>query len=508
MPLGFVRHIHIVEQSAHAKPSARPLVLTIPADRLDGGGSVRMRESHDVVVVGGGTAGAMAGIAAARTGARTLLVEQYGSLGGVLNLGMSLKGVNDGQGFKALGGIGEELLERARAMGGTTGVSPHPRHGSVVGQDPEAIKLSLIEMVKASGLKLLLHSFLVDALVHRESIQAIRVANKAGLEIIPAECFVDCTGDADLAAAAGCHFVYGRESDAQMQPVSAIFRVGGVDLDKTWSYLESHPEDFETPEGYVGDEYSVAAFRSMPGVGVAGFRSLIRQARAAGDYTIPRDDMGFNPLVGRREVTINITRVHDIDGTDPDDLTRAEIESQLQILEGTRFLRKYVSGFEGCYVVSSPFQVGVRETRRILGSYVLTKEDVRAGRDFPDQVARGAYPLDIHEVGKPKPPLAGILASAPGGGGTDLSKIDRSYGIPARCLIAQGVNNLVVAGRALSATHEAAGSARGQPVCMATGHAAGVIAALAVRGETVPALLEIDALQAELRRQHAVLERS
>src|SRR5450755_1264532 len=218
---------------------------------------MRIREGYEVVVVGGGTAGAIAGIAAARSGARTLLVEQYGSLGGVLTLGMSLKGVNDGEGYKALGGIGEELIAGARSIGGATAVSSHPRHGSIMGQDPEAMKLTLIEMVRDSGLKLLLHSFLVDALMDRQSIQAIRVANKAGLEVIPAKCFVDCTGDADLAAAAGAQLVRGREGDAQMQPVSAIFRVGGVELDQTWSYLEAHPEDFEAPEGYIGDEYSV-----------------------------------------------------------------------------------------------------------------------------------------------------------------------------------------------------------------------------------------------------------
>ena len=465
---------------------------------------MRIRDGYDVVVVGGGTAGAIAGIAAARSGARTLLVEKFGNLGGVLTLGMSLKGVNDGEGVKALGGIGAELIDRARAAGGaTTIVSAHPRHGSIMGQDPESMKLNLIDMVRASGLQLLLHSYLVDAILSGTKLQAIRVANKAGLEIIPAKCFVDCTGDADLAALAGAGFVMGRESDARMQPVSAIFRVGGVNLEKTWAYLEEHPEDFERPDGYVGDEYTVAKFRAKPGVGVAGFRSLIRKARAAGDYSIPREDLGFNPMEGRPEVTINITRVHDIDGTNPDDLTRAEIESQLQIIEGVRFLRKYLPGFEDCYVVSSPFQVGIRETRRILGSYVLTKEDCRTGADFPDQVARGAYPLDVHDV---SPSVHGT-ANVPGGG-TDLSQIPRSYGIPARCLVAMGVDNLLVAGRALSATHEAAGSARGQPVCMATGHAAGTMAALAATLNTVPSKLDIKNVQFVLRKQHAVLDRA
>jgi hypothetical protein len=207
-------------------------------------------------------------------------------------------------------------------------------------------------------------------------------------------------------------------------------------------------------------------------------------------------------MAGRPEVTINITRVHGIDGTNPDDLTRAEIESQLQIIEGVRFLRKYLPGFEDCYVVSSPFQVGIRETRRIQGSYVLTKEDCRTGADFPDQVARGAYPLDVHDV---SPSVHGT-ANVPGGG-TDLSQIPRSYGIPARCLVALGVDNLLVAGRALSATHEAAGSARGQPVCMATGHAAGTMAALAATLNTVPSKLDIKHVQCVLRQQHAVLDR-
>lgn len=460
----------------------------------------RLRKGYDVVVVGGGTAGALAGIASARTGARTLLVEQYGSLGGVLTLGMSLKGINDGEGVKALGGFGEELLRRARADGGVTEVSSHPRHGSIMGQDPEALKLNLIQMVREAGLDLLLHSVLAGVLVDRGVVQAIEVLNKGGTEIIPAAAFVDCTGDGDLAARAGAEFAQGRESDGRMQPVSAIFRVGGVELDRTWAYLAEHPEDFEAPEGYVGDEYSVEKFRSMPGVGAAGFRSLIRKAAAAGDHTIRREDFGFNPMPGRPEVTINLTRVHDIDGTDPDDLTRAEIETQLQIVEGVRFLRKYVPGFEKCYVVSAPFQVGVRETRHVVGDYVLTRDDVFSGRDFADQVARGAYPFDIHEV------VATRQSNA--GGGTDLSKINKSYGIPARSLTVKGIANLALAGRAISASHEASASTRGQPVCMATGHAAGTMAALAAAEGGALREVDVSKLQSVLRDQGAVLERA
>lgn len=464
---------------------------------------MRIREKYDVVIVGGGTSGAIAGIAAARTGAKALLVEQYGSLGGIVTLGMSFKGINDGEGQKALGGIGEELIERARNMNGATVVSSHPRHGSIMGQDPEAMKMMLMEMVKESGLHLLFHSFLVDALMEGNKIQAIRVANKSGLEVIPAKSFVDCTGDSDLVVRAGGEFFYGREDDALTQPVSSIFRVGGVDLKATWKYLEENPGDLETPEGYVGNEYSVEKFRDLPGVGVEGFRSLIEKARKAGDYNIPRDKFGFNPYPDRNVVTINITRIHGIDGTNPDDVTRAEIETQLQMLESIRFLRKYVPGFEDCYVVSSPFQVGIRETRHIRGGYSLTKADVMNGRNFDDQIGRGAYPLDIHDVHQ----NTEVLGKKVEGGGVSLFKINRSYGIPLRCLIPRGIDNLVVGGRGISATHEAAGSVRGQSVCMATGHAAGTSAALASKLDCNFTQIPVLELQSILKDQKVVINR-
>ena len=462
-----------------------------------------MRDSHDVVVVGGGNAGAIAAIAAARTGARTILIEQYGHLGGTLGLGMSLKGVFDGEGRRALGGIGEELLQKARESGGATEVSQHPRHGSIMGQDSELIKLILMTAAADSGVRLLLHTFFVDALAHGGRIQAIQVANKSGLELIPGRFFVDATGDADLAHRAGAGVVKGRERDGAMQPASSIFRVGGVDLGQTWGYLENHPEDFEMPPEASGNSGFLKEFRQTPGVGVAGFKSLIRKAREAGDYAIARDDFGFNPLPGRDDVTINLTRVHGCDATDPDSLAAASVEAQRQILEGLKFLRKYVPGFGDCFLVSNPFQIGVRETRRIIGAYVLDERDVRGGRDFPDQAARGAYPLDIHEVDA-SAGSGGTRGAA--GGDTDLSRLRRSYGIPSRSLYPRELDNLAAAGRCIYGTHAAAGSFRGQPVCLATGHAAGVMAALCAADDVANSDLDVRKMRKELLRQGAVLD--
>jgi hypothetical protein len=199
-----------------------------------------------------------------------------------------------------------------------------------------------------------------------------------------------------------------------------------------------------------------------------------------------------------------VTRVQGVNGADPDDLTRAEIESRRQMLEAIRFLRKYIPGFEAAYIVSSPTQIGVRESRHIAGAYTLDKEDILGGVDFPDRIGRGAYPLDIHDVR----PGGGVLNAVVRGGGIQHWKIQRSYSIPVRALIPLGLSNVVVAGRSISATHEAAASIRGQSVCMVTGHAAGALAALASQSGAAPGDVRVEALQDVLRSQGAILDRT
>lgn len=463
-----------------------------------------MRKEYDVIVAGAGTAGAIAGIAAARTGAKTLVIDQYGSIGGILQLGMSLFGVSDGEGYLTLGGIGGELLERLHQVGGGTKTSHDSLFSSVTGHDPEMTKLTLVDMACQSNVEFLLHTFVADVVMDGTRIKGVVVANKGGLQEIRGKCFVDCTGDADITARSKGEFTVGREGDSLMQPVSAVFRIGGIDFEALFDYIEQHPEEMNAPEGFTGTAHTIESLRSIPGISIVGFKNTITKARAAGDFDIPHDVLGLNTLPDRNEVAVNVTRVHGIDGTNPEDVTRAEIETQRQTMQVMLFLKKYIPGFETARIISAPYQVGIRETRHIKGAYVLNQNDVLEGRDFEDQIGRGAYPLDVHDV-KPGSEMLGRVVK---GNSTTLHTIFKSYGIPARCLIPLGVENVTVGGRSISATHAAAGSIRGQSVCMATGHAAGTMAALAAMKGISPLNLPISELQAVLRSQGAILERS
>jgi FAD-dependent oxidoreductase family protein len=462
--------------------------------------AIRTRAETDVVVCGGGTAGSIAAIAAARTGVRVLLLDQYGRLGGMASTGMSFLGVSDAGGRRALGGIGAELFERLECLGAAFADRPDRQVGSVTVADPMVLQQTLLAMLIDAGTQFLLHTFCADVLLDDRGLHGLVVANKAGLELVRARTIVDATGDGDIAARAGARFVLGRTPDAAMQPVTRIFRVAGVDVEAMFAYLRAHPGEMDLPERWDGSSYTIDDLAAASVV-MDAFPALVAEARQAGEFDVPRDRIGLEtgPLPG--VVTINATRVHGIDGTDPDALSRAEIETQRQMFQVFQFLRRRVPGFQRAWLVDAAYQVGVRETRHILGDYVLTLEDVLGGKDFPDTVARGAYPVDLHDIH----PGADVLGSRVNGGGVTLRKIDRAYGIPVRCLIPAEVDGVVVAGRAISASHDAAGSVRGQAVCMASGHAAGTLAALSASAGVGPRAVAVGRLQAVLRGQGAIL---
>jgi FAD-dependent oxidoreductase family protein len=357
-------------------------------------------------------------------------------------------------------------------------------------------------MLLDAGVEFLLHTFCVDAVTEGPRVRGILAANKGGLETVLAQVVVDATGDADVAARAGARFVVGRADDGLTQPVTRIFRVCDVDVDEMLAYLKANPGEMDLPERWDGGAGYTAQDLAAQSIVMDAFPSLVAAARRAGELSVPRDRIGVEtgPVPG--VVTINATRVHGVDATDPDALSRAEIETQRQMFEILKFLRRRVPGFRKARLLDSAYQVGVRESRHVAGDYVLTLDEVLSGADFPDTVARGAYPLDLHDLR----PGAQVLGARVGGGGVTLRRIEHSYGIPLRCLLPAGLDGLVVAGRAISATHEAAGSVRGQGVCMATGHAAGTIAAMSAAAGTAPRGLTAPAVQKTLRAQHAVLD--
>ena len=343
-------------------------------------------------------------------------------------------------------------------------------------------------------------------LLHKGALQGIVVETKGGRQVLPAKVVVDATGDADVAARAGAPFELGRPEDGRMQPVSRIFRMGNVHLSQVYAYLREHPEEFVVPEGWTppgGRSYGADYLEETPGTTIL-LQHVVQQAQKDGRAHLPKNVISiYTPphRSGPAEVALNATRIHEVDPTDPDELTRAELECEQQIMEVFRFLKSTIPGFEESRLLGTPYQVGVRESRRIVGEYVLTAEDILRGADCPDVVARGAYPLDLHDVAKD----TRVMNKPVHGRAETLVVLPRSYAIPYRSLLPGRPENLLVAGRCISATHEAISSARGQIVCMATGHAAGTAAAMAAAAGVTPRQLDVPRLQETLRKQNAIL---
>jgi hypothetical protein len=442
----------------------------------------------DVLIVGGGPAGLGAALGAAAAGAEVLVAERYGFFGGnataalVMPLmsfstqrpsaeqagALTLMPTDHGPGDPVIAGALRTLLEQLVRTGGA--ISPSLQTGYTVPFDPEVFKLVALDLLDKAGVQFLLHALATDVVGGAQG-RGVVFESKSGPLVIEARVVVDCTGDGDVAARAGARFEVGRDADGLVQPMTLMFRVVEFERAAFAAYVAAHPDQWR---------------------GVHGLWDLIRAAAAAGELDLPREDVLFFATPHEREVSVNSTRVTRVLGVDVWDLTYAEWESRRQMRQLTHFLRRYVPGFERAYVAQSGVTIGVRETRRIHGEYQLTAVDCLSARRFDDVVARGAYPLDIHN---------------PTGKGTVLQRLPpgEAYDIPLRCLLPQGVEHLLVAGRCISGTHEAHSSYRVMPIAMATGQAAGVCAALAARRGLPPRAVPYQEVQQELARQGANL---
>ncbi len=458
---------------------------------MSGAGST---PEYDVVVVGGGPAGTVASIAAAREGARVACIERYGFLGGTLTAAMvaPIMGFHAGE-QQVVCGIPQEIVDRLMSLGASPGHVPDPIDFcyTVTPFDYEGLKRVLLEMAVEAGVDLWLHTVFLEAQAENGHVEKIRVWQKDGVKDVHAPIFVDASGDADLAVAAGLPVVVGRERDGQTQPLTLMFRLGGVDWDAVMTYLASHDEEVQHGQGVHG-RIDIEWLRRLPTRGFAGFTGLVAEARRAGEWSVPRDRLLAFEGVRAGEAIVNTTRVLGRLGTVGRDLAQAEVEGRRQAYAVVDFLKRRVAGFSNAYLLETPAQIGVRETRRIVGDYVLTEEDILAGRKFPDAIACGAYPIDIHD-----PSSARLVARRlpPG----------EYYTIPYGSLRPRGGRNLLVAGRCISATHEAFAAFRVSAIVMAIAQAAGTAAALATRSGTPPGDLDVGALQARLRERGAFL---
>ncbi|QJD87761.1 FAD-dependent oxidoreductase [Cohnella herbarum] len=439
----------------------------------------------DVIVVGGGPAGITAAIAAGRQGVKTILVERYGFVGGMSTAAMVYPWMtfHADSGEQVIKGIAQEIVDRLQERGGSPG---HLRDTvgfvhTVTPYHPEIYQVVAMDMLREAGVKLLLHSFVDEVETSDGTIQSVRITTKSGKMELKGKVFVDTSGDADVAYLSGTETLQGRDGDLQSQPMTMKFRMRGVDLAKVKQYMIDHPEDFykKTP---------VKELPELPLTGVCGFYS---QWKAA-EVPINRDQVLFFTGPADDEVLINCTRVQGLDGTNVEDLTQAEEEGRKQVLMMSEFLKRDVPGFEKASISAVGTQIGIRETRRIVGHYALTKEDVVAGRKFEDTIARSGYPIDIHD-----PSGKGVTASWIAGDGT--------YDIPYRCLVPNKTRNLLAAGRCISTTHEALATTRLTPSCMATGQAAGTAAALSVLANVAPIDVDIRQLQDALKKEKACL---
>src|SRR5579872_1802360 len=438
-----------------------------------------MRE-YDVLVVGGGNAGCAAAIAAARHGARTLLAERYGFLGGTATASMVGPWMTFHSGSERIvGGIAQEMVQRLMRMG----ASPGHIHDSsdyvatITPFDPEVHKALLFEMMEEAGVDLLLHAWFLRAQCEGEAVSGGTFATVSGEREYRARVVIDATADAHVAAWAGVPTQKGDER-GRVQPASLMFRLSHVDLTKTATYVRTHGDQMRT--SLKTHERTAPALTA-----VAGLYELWHQARDEKIVDIPRELVSFFISPYPDEVTVNMTRVTDIDPLDPDDLTRAEVQARKQVMQLLRFFRERVPGFEHARIAATGTQVGIRESRRIVGRYTLTADDVLQARHFPDAVACSAYPIDLHN---------------PSGSGTTTHRLPagKSYEIPYRCMLPINRDALLVAGRCISTTHEALASTRLTPTVMTLGQAAGTAAALARAKNVRVAEIDTDRLRAQL----------
>ncbi len=422
--------------------------------------------NYDVIVVGGGISGVMSAITAAKEGAKTLVIEKYGFMGGMLTAAgvgpMMTYHVEDRQVIKgSTGRLIDRLVEKKKSPGHILDTIGYTY--TVTPFDAEGMKHELELMLLESGADILYHTILSGVKVSEGRIESLTISNKAGLSEISAKVYIDATGDGDLSAWAGVEFTKGREEDGACQPMTMNMKMSNVDIEAVKAFVKENPDEFPFLKGNTG------IVDTAPRLAASGYENIVKKGREDGALTFNTEAILFFETNNPGEVIVNTTRIRGLDATDPWDLTKAEIEGRRQVRNLETFLHERVRGFENAVLLSTGPNIGVRGSRQIKGLYILTLEDIVSARTFDDVIAHGGYPVDVHhpdgddEVVKEE----------------DNITMGTMYSVPYRCLVNHQITNLITVGRCISSTFEAQGAIRTTPIVGAIAEAGGAAAYLA-----------------------------
>lgn len=457
---------------------------------------------YDVVVAGAGMAGVTSAIAAARNGARTLLIDRNTFLGGNATAGLlgCFLTFHNMKGEKICDGIPQEIVNECIKLGGAfdtnQGHLPNAYGNSftVTPIDAEALKLAAQRLCLTAGVKMALNTYSVGPVMEGNRVVGLRVVNKSGEQEFRGKVVIDCSGDADVVAKAGGAFLQG-DAEGRTMSISLFSRLGGVNLDKHLDYVKANPDEFMLAEDpYLGKtKAEVAAelehWRDYPLV--TGHYSAVKQAQSRGEFHPNRQRVVFSITTIPGVVTINSTSLLGFNPVDGAALTEAALQGRDQMQRVAEFFRAHVPGFEDSFILDSASALGVRESRRIVGVETLTDAWCIAGTKSDRDIARGAYCLDVHQA-------SGIIEHKFIEGG-------ESYGVPFGCLLPAELEGVIVAGRPLSSERFANGSARNQAHIQAMGQAAGTAAAMSVAENKRPRDIDISALRRTLSDQNAII---
>ncbi|MCF8565602.1 FAD-dependent oxidoreductase [Alicyclobacillus tolerans] len=436
----------------------------------------------DVLVMGGGVAGVAAAVAAARTHAKTMLVESKTFVGGNGTTGLCLHNFTTKNGKQVVYGLAQEVVDRLVAMGGAVGHVPFKGFvNTVTPVDGELFRIACTQLLDEAGVIVLYGTNVVGTQVDNGFITGVQVAVKNSLRTIRAKMYVDASGDADVAVSAGARYRKGNEKNGKMQPISMLLRAYGTDNIKIVDTLSSVEPAMASKSGVP---HKIPVYFN----GTFGkWNNIIRE-----QGIFPNDDhkVFFN-TVWPNQLNVNTSAVMGIDGTDPLALSRATVQLTQQVYKIAEFLKQYVPGFENAYFIPAVF-AGVRETRSIQGIYEISDDDVKSGKKFSDTIGEVCFPVDIHN------PDTGQAEFHPIGA-------DGAFDIPFRSLIPSNLENVVMAGRCISASSFAYGATRNMAPCLVTGESAGVAAAMSSsKGICIPEL-DVKELQATLRERRVYL---